>query len=41
VLYFNIVAEAGWQEEQKLISSRGDEFASGNFFSSLGIRLTL
>ncbi len=41
VLYFNIVAEAGWQEEQTLTSSRGDEFASGNFFSSLGIRLTL
>lgn len=41
VLYFNIVAEAGWQEEQKLTSSRGDEFESGNFFSSLGIRLTL
>jgi hypothetical protein len=41
VLYFNIVAEAGWQEEQKLTSSRGDEFESGNFFGSLGIRLTL
>jgi hypothetical protein len=41
VLYFNIVAEAGWQEEQKLMSSRGDEFASGNFFGTLGIRLTL
>ncbi len=41
VLYFNIVAEAGWQEEQKLISSKGDEFGSGNFFGTLGIRLTL
>jgi hypothetical protein len=41
VLYFNIVAEAGWQEEQKLGASRGDEFESGNFFGSLGIRLTL
>ncbi len=41
VLYFNIVAEAGWLEEQKLRSSRGDELESGNFFGALGIRLTL
>ncbi len=41
VLYFNIVAEVGWQEEQKLSSSREDEFESGNFFGSIGIRLTL
>jgi hypothetical protein len=41
VLYFNIVAEVGWQEEQKLGSSRGDELGSGNFLTALGIRLTL
>ncbi|NIQ59770.1 MAG: hypothetical protein GWN85_41840, partial [Gemmatimonadetes bacterium] len=41
VLYFNIVAEAGWQEEQKLPSSRGAELETGNFFGSIGIRVTL
>ncbi|UCC74467.1 MAG: hypothetical protein JSV86_07905 [Gemmatimonadota bacterium] len=41
VLYFNIVAEVGWQEEQKLGSSRWGELESGNFFGSIGIRLTL
>lgn len=41
VLYFNIVAGVGWQEEQRLTSSRGDEFESGKFFATLGIRLTL
>jgi hypothetical protein len=41
VLYFNIVAEVGWQEEQKLSSSKGDELGSGNFLTALGIRLTL
>jgi hypothetical protein len=41
VLYFNIVAEAGWQEGQKLISSRGDELESGKFVGSIGIRITL
>ncbi|UCC82718.1 MAG: hypothetical protein JSW46_17360 [Gemmatimonadota bacterium] len=41
VLYFNIVAEVGWQEEEGLTSSREDEFESGNFLGSLGIRLTL
>jgi len=41
VLFLNIVAEIGLQEEQKLPASRGDELESGNFFGALGIRLTL
>jgi hypothetical protein len=41
ILYFNIVAEAGWQEEQRLLNSRQDELKSGNFFGAIGIRLTL
>ena len=41
ILYFNIVAEAGWQEEQRLLNSREDELTSGNFFGAIGIRLTL
>ncbi|MGD2154922.1 MAG: hypothetical protein PVG79_16780 [Gemmatimonadales bacterium] len=41
VLYFNIAAEAGWQEVQRLGTSRGGDIESGNFFGALGIRLTL
>jgi hypothetical protein len=41
VLFFNIALEAGWQEEQKLTTSSGDELTSGNFFCALGIRVSL
>ncbi len=41
VLFFNIVAEAGWQEQQTLTDSDGDELSSGAFFGALGIRFTL
>jgi hypothetical protein len=41
VLFFNIVAEAGWQQEEKLTDSRGSELSSGEFFGALGVRFTL
>ncbi len=41
VLFFNIVAEAGWQEQETLSNSRGSEWSSGGFFGALGMRFTL
>jgi hypothetical protein len=41
VLFFSVVAEAGWQEGVKLTTSRGDEIESGNFFGTIGMRFTL
>ncbi|UCC47846.1 MAG: hypothetical protein JSV41_10215 [Gemmatimonadota bacterium] len=41
LLFVNIVAEVGWQEEQRLAGSRELEIESGNLFAALGIRLTL
>lgn len=40
VLFFNIVAEAGWQEERAVATSGGREVSSGNFFGAIGMRLT-
>jgi hypothetical protein len=41
VLFFNIVAEFGWQGQEKLSAPGGAEFSSGGFFGALGIRFTL
>ena len=41
VLFMNIVAQFGWQEEQRVTTSRGDELVSGGFIGALGIRFTL
>jgi hypothetical protein len=41
VLFFNIVAEAGWQEQETVSNSRGNEWSSGGFFAALGMRFTL
>lgn len=41
VLFFNLVAAAGWQEEERVVTSSGLEVESGNLFTSIGIRLSL
>jgi len=41
VLFLNIAAELGWQETGRYTTSRGDEVKSGNFFSAIGIRVSL
>lgn len=41
VLFFNIAAELGWQETETLVTSRGDDLESGNFFGAIGIRFSL
>jgi hypothetical protein len=41
VLFLNIAAEFGWQEAGRYTTSRGDEITSGNFFSAIGIRVSL
>ena len=41
VLFFNVVAEVGWQEGQNMTTSTGDEFEGGNLFASLGLRVSL
>lgn len=41
VLFLNIALEAGWQEQERLTTSSGDEITSGNFFGALGIRVSL
>lgn len=41
VLFFNIVAELGWQGQEAYATSRGQEVASGNFFLSIGMRASL
>ena len=41
VLFFNIVAEFGWQETQTLTTSNGAEFQSGKWLLGLGIRFSL
>ncbi len=41
VLFFNIVAEFGWQGQEQLSDPQGTEFSSGGFFGALGIRFTL
>jgi len=41
VLFFNFTAEFGWQEEAGLSTSNGDELQAGNFFGTIGLRLTL
>ncbi len=41
VLFFNIVAEFGWQETQTLTTSSGTELQSGKWLLGLGIRLSL
>jgi hypothetical protein len=41
VLFLNIVAELGWQQNATLTTSSGGELTSGNFFGSIGIRASL
>lgn len=41
VLFLNIAAELGWQEKGRYTTSRGDEITSGNFFSAIGMRVSL
>ena len=41
VLFVNLVGELGWQESETLLLSNGDDIKSGQFFSALGVRLTL
>ncbi len=41
VLFFNIVAEFGWQETQTLTTSSGTELQSGKWLLGLGIRFSL
>ncbi len=40
-LFVNFVGELGWQEEQRLVTSRGDEIESGNLLAAIGVRFTL
>ena len=41
LLFFNFVAELGWQETETLTLSNGDELESGKLFGAIGVRLTL
>ncbi len=41
VLFLNFVGELGWQEERTIVTSRGRELQAGNFFGSIGVRLSL
>lgn len=41
VLFFNIVAEFGWQETQTLATSTGTELTSGKWLLGLGLRFSL
>ncbi len=41
VLFLNIAAQLGWQESGRYVTSRGDELTSGNFFSAIGMRVSL
>jgi hypothetical protein len=41
VLFLNIAAELGWQEGGRNTTSNRDEITSGNFFSAIGIRVSL
>ncbi len=41
VLFFNFVAELGWQEESGMVTSSGSQVDSGKFFGSIGLRMTL
>jgi hypothetical protein len=41
VLFLNFVAELGWQETQRLLTSTGTEVESGKVFGAIGIRLSL
>ncbi len=41
VLFLNFVGELGWQEERTVVTSRDRELQAGNFFGSIGVRLSL
>jgi hypothetical protein len=41
VLFLNIAAQLGWQENGRYVTSRGDDLTSGNFFSAIGMRVSL